>query len=140
MLTTHDMEEADQLCDRIAVMDHGKILVDDSPEKLKRTLPGSSALELQTFTANGDHAAVNQRISSALSLLPGTVKVDTAAAGTSPDELGFYTHKLFGDDVHSLIGSAAQVIAEAGAEVRNVSVKKPSLEEVFLSLTGRHLR
>jgi ABC-2 type transport system ATP-binding protein len=140
LLTTHDMEEADQLCDRIAVMDHGKILVNDSPEKLKRTLPGSSALELQTFTAASEHALINQRISTALSLLPGTLKVDTAAAGTGPDELGVYTHKLFGDNVHTLIGSAAQTIAEAGAEVRNVSVKKPSLEEVFLSLTGRHLR
>lgn len=95
---------------------------------------------MQTFTANSGHAEINQRISIVLRSLPGTMKVDTAAAGTGPEELGFYTHKLFGDDVHSLIGSAAQAIAEAGAEVRNVSVKKPSLEEVFLSLTGRHLR
>ncbi len=140
LLTTHDMEEADQLCDRIAVMDHGKILVNDTPEALKRTLPGSSALELLTFTAGNDHAASNQRLSSALSSLPGIAKVDTAPTGTAPEELGQYTHKLFGENVQSLIGSAAQAIAEAGAEVRSVSVKKPSLEEVFLSLTGRHLR
>jgi len=140
LLTTHDMEEADQLCDRIAIMDHGQILVNDSPEELKRTLPGSSALELQTFTSGSEHAEINGRISKVLGSLPGTVKVDTTPAGTSPEELGCYTHKLFGDQVPSLIGSAAQAIAEAGAEVRNVSVKKPSLEEVFLSLTGRHLR
>ncbi len=140
LLTTHDMEEADQLCGRIAIMDHGRILVNDSPEELKRTLPGSSALELLTFTDHGKHDEINQRISVALSSLPGTAKVDTAPAGTSVEELGFYTHKLFGDNVHSLIGSAAQAIYEAGAEVRNVSVKKPSLEEVFLALTGRHLR
>ncbi len=140
LLTTHDMEEADQLCDRIAVMDHGKILVNDSPDELKRTLPGNSALELLTFTTSNEHAQISQRISTSLSSLPGTVKVDTTSSGTTPEELGFYTHKLFGDNVHSLIGSAAQAIAEAGAEVRNVSVKKPSLEEVFLALTGRHLR
>lgn len=140
LLTTHDMEEADQLCERIAVMDHGKILVNDSPEALKRTLPGSSALELLTFSNRGDHAEINQRISATLSALPGVARVDMTATGSSPEELGFYTHKLFGDDAQSLIGSAAQAIASAGAEVRNVSVKKPSLEEVFLSLTGRHLR
>ena len=140
LMTTHDMEEADQLCDRIAIMDHGKILVNDSPEELKRTLPGSSALELQTFTAGGEHARINQEISAVLKNLPGTLKVDTSADGASAEETGHYTHKLFGDNVHVLIGRAAQAITEAGAEVRNVSVKKPSLEEVFLSLTGRHLR
>ena len=140
LLTTHDMEEADQLCDRVAIMDHGKILVNDSPEELKRTLPGSSALELQTFTNSGDYTRVNQRISTLLGSLPGTLKVDTLPDETNPEEPGLCTHRLFGDNVHALIGSAAQAIAEAGAEVRNVSVKKPSLEEVFLSLTGRHLR
>ncbi len=140
LLTTHDMEEADQLCDRVAIMDHGKILVNDSPEELKRTLPGSSALELQTFTSSSEPVQINQRISTVLAALPGTVKVDTTPAETNPQEQGYYTHTLFGDNVHSLIGRAAQAIAEAGAEVRNVSVKKPSLEEVFLSLTGRHLR
>ena len=139
LMTTHDMEEADHLCDRIAVMDHGKILVNDSPEALKRTLPGSSALELQTFTASGDHAGMNERIAAMLRSLPGTARVDTTADADS-EEPGHYTHRLFGDNVHLLIGSAAQAIAECGAEVRNVSVKKPSLEEVFLSLTGRHLR
>jgi ABC-2 type transport system ATP-binding protein len=144
LLTTHDMEEADQLCDRVAVMDHGKILVNDAPEELKRRLPGSSALELQTYTNSSDHAGINRRIGALLSALPGIVKVDTSPGESSPeagdDEQGHYTHKLFGDNVQTLIGSAAQAIAEAGAEVRNVSVKKPSLEEVFLSLTGRHLR
>jgi ABC-2 type transport system ATP-binding protein len=140
LLTTHDMEEADQLCDRIAVMDHGKILVNDSPEKLKRALPGSSALELQTFTGSDEHAQISERIATRLESLPGALKVDTTPDGTGPEERGHYTHKLFGENVQSLIGSAAQAIAEAGAEVRNVSVKKASLEEVFLSLTGRHLR
>jgi ABC-2 type transport system ATP-binding protein len=140
LLTTHDMEEADQLCGRIAIMDHGKILVNDSPEELKRTLPGSSALELLTFANGNEHHATKERIVSALSALPGTLKVDTEAAGTGPEEVGLYTHKIFGNNVQSLIGTAAQIIAEAGAEVRNVSVKKASLEEVFLSLTGRHFR
>ncbi len=140
LLTTHDMEEADQLCGRIAVMDHGKILVNDSPEELKRTLPGSSALEVQTFTTSSEHAEINRRISLSLGGLPGTVRVDVASGDPGSQEPGSYTHKLFGENVHALIGRAAQVITEGGAEVRNVSVKKPSLEEVFLSLTGRHLR
>jgi ABC-2 type transport system ATP-binding protein len=140
LMTTHDMEEADHLCDRIAVMDHGKILVNDSPEALKRTLPGSSALELQTFTASADHAEINERIAAMLRSLPGAVRVDTKAVVPESSEPGHYTHRLFGDNVHLLIGMVSQATSESGAEVRNLSVKKPSLEEVFLSLTGRHLR
>lgn len=140
LLTTHDMEEADQLCGRIAIMDHGRILVDDSPEELKRTLPGSSALELQTYTAAGEHLYINRQINAALQFLPGVAKVDTAPVEIESQEPGHYLHKVFGEDLQRLIGRAAQAVSEAGAEVRNVSVKKPSLEEVFLSLTGRHLR
>ena len=140
LLTTHDMEEADQLCERIAVMDHGKVLVNDSPEMLKRRLPGSSALELQAYTASQEHPQVSQRIAAALQTLPGAARVDTSPAAADSQESGHYTYKLFGHDVHLLIGRAAQAVVEGGAEVRNVSVKKPSLEEVFLSLTGRHLR
>ena len=83
---------------------------------------------------------INQRISTVLSSLPGAAKADMTSSGAEPHQGGHYTHKLFGDDVHSLIGRAAQAVIEAGAEVRHLSVKKPSLEEVFLSLTGRHLR
>jgi ABC-2 type transport system ATP-binding protein len=93
LMTTHDMDEADQLCDRIAVMDYGKILVNDSPEALKRTLPGSSALELHTFTSGADHAEISQRISAMLATLPGTVKVDTTANAGDGQEAGHYTHK-----------------------------------------------
>src|SRR5258708_19678717 len=46
LLTTHDMEEADQLCERIAIMDYGKILVLDTPEELKKLIPGGTSLEL----------------------------------------------------------------------------------------------
>ena len=140
LLTTHDMEEADQLCDRIAVMDHGKILVNNSPEQLKRALPGSSSLELQTYTSASGHLNTSRQIAIALQSLPGIVKVDTAPDEAKAEEPGHCTHKVFGEEVQALIGKAAQVITESGAEVRSVSVKKASLEEVFLSLTGRHLR
>ena len=50
LLTTHDMDEADKLCQRIAVMDHGKILVDDTPAELKKLIPGGTVLEVRAWT------------------------------------------------------------------------------------------
>jgi hypothetical protein len=63
-----------------------------------------------------------------------------APAGPPPAEPGILTYRVYSDSANSLIGAAAQVVVASGAEVRDVSVKHPSLEEVFIFLTGRHLR
>lgn len=133
LLTTHDMDEADKLCHRIAVMDHGKILVNDTSPGLKRLIPGGTVLEVRTFVPSD----AKDRVQAALGALPGVNKVDTA---TDEAELGQITFRLYADAANALIGAAAQAIFSAGAEVRDLSVKQPSLEEVFIFLTGRHLR
>jgi ABC-2 type transport system ATP-binding protein len=140
LLTTHDMEEADKLCRRIAVMDHGKILVNDTPEELKKMIPGGTALELQAFTADESDGPARERIGTALRAMPGTAKVDELMDGTEAAEPGQLTYRIYADSANGLIGPAAQAVLAAGAEVRNLSVKQPSLEEVFIFLTGRHLR
>jgi ABC-2 type transport system ATP-binding protein len=139
LLTTHDMDEADKLCNRIAIMDHGKILVNDTADKLKKLIPGGTVLEVHAFSAND----ARDRVQAGLSAIPGVTKVDLAGengASGQPPEPGSMTFRVYADSANTLIGAAAQAIFSAGAEVRDLSVKQPTLEEVFIFLTGRHLR
>jgi ABC-2 type transport system ATP-binding protein len=131
LLTTHDMDEADKLCQRIAVMDHGKILVNDTPAELKKMIPGGTALEVRAWVPAGDGVGVT----TALDGMPGVTKVDTLE-----NIDGALTYRVYGENAKALVGPAAQAVVEAGAEVRDLSVKQPSLEEVFIFLTGRQLR
>jgi ABC-2 type transport system ATP-binding protein len=131
LLTTHDMDEADKLCGRIAVMDHGKILVDNSPEELKKLIPGGTALEVRASAP--EHLC--PAITAALNAIPGATKVDQIDG--QPDS---QTWRVYAEAANTLIGPAAQAVLNSGAEVRDLSVKQPSLEEVFIFLTGRHLR
>jgi ABC-2 type transport system ATP-binding protein len=131
LLTTHDMEEADQLCDRIAIMDHGKILVNDAPSQLKTMIPGGTALEVRAHAEGPESTAVRKRVAAALGAIPTVSKVD---------ETDDFVYRVYADSANTLIGPAAQAVLGAGAEVRDLSVKRPSLEEVFIFLTGRHLR
>ncbi len=143
LLTTHDMDEADKLCNRIAIMDHGKILVNDTSAGLKKLIPGGTVLEVRAF-AMADADDVKARVQAALSAIPGVTKVDTSNdqpdAAAAPSDPGSMTFRVYADHANTLIGAAAQAIFSAGAEVRDLSVKQPTLEEVFIFLTGRHLR
>ncbi len=83
LLTTHDMDEADQLCERIAIMDHGKILVNDVPSELKKIIPGGSSLEVRVRVpervlvgADGAADALKSDVRTALQALPDVTKVD----------------------------------------------------------------
>jgi ABC-2 type transport system ATP-binding protein len=133
LLTTHDMDEADKLCHRIAVMDHGKILVNNTSPGLKTLIPGGTVLEVRAFVPQD----AKDRVETALTALPGVNKVDNTSDEAAPGQITF---RLYADAANTLIGAAAQAIFSAGAEVRDLSVKQPSLEEVFIFLTGRHLR
>ncbi len=134
------MEEADKLCQRIAVMDHGKILVNETPDALKKMIPGGTALEVQAHAAGAEDGSARERITQALGAIPST-KVEMLDDGNDQAaEPGHFTYRIYADSVNGLIGPAAQAVLSTGAEVRNLSVKQPSLEEVFIFLTGRHLR
>ncbi|MGA8027221.1 MAG: ABC transporter ATP-binding protein [Bryobacteraceae bacterium] len=140
LLTTHDMEEADKLCKRIAIMDHGKILVHDSSAELKKLIPGGTALEVRAYAAGSDGRGIRDRVTAAFEALPGVAKVEALVNDAAEEEPGSMTYRIYADAVNTLIGPAAQAVVSAGAEVRDLSVKQPSLEEVFIFLTGRHLR
>ena len=148
LLTTHDMEEADQLCERIAIMDHGKILVLDTAPELKKLIPGGTHLELRvripelvSVGATSKEVSSKTNLLDALRALPGAVKVEEipAQAGEE-DQQGITLFRLYAEDAGALVVSATQAVSEAGLELRDLHLARPSLEDVFIYLTGRNLR
>ena len=124
LLTTHYMEEADQLCGRVAIMDHGKVLALDTPAKLKQ---GVGADTIVTIKASGDSGAL------AAALTENVVGVTNSRA----IEGGVELHVQAGERLVPRIVTAAE---GAGFPVVDLSVAEPSLETVFINLTGKELR
>jgi ABC-2 type transport system ATP-binding protein len=123
LLTTHYMEEADQLCERVAIMDHGRILALDSPEGLKRTVGADTVVTVQT---EGDPDA-----------LAGTLRTLDGATDAQVADGAVRLYVTGSDGVLPRVIGAAD---RAGHTVRDVHVTEPSLETVFITLTGKDLR
>jgi ABC-2 type transport system ATP-binding protein len=121
-MTTHYLDEADQLCDRIAVIDHGKIIALGTPKELKDSV-GGDTLELSLAPGAADPSAM-------LSAMPGV-----KAVSRSGD-----TYRVKCSNGESLVPKAVLAASQAGIDVRGVTVIKPTLDEVFLQLTGRSYR
>ncbi|HUY20790.1 MAG TPA: ATP-binding cassette domain-containing protein [Acidimicrobiales bacterium] len=123
LLTTHYMEEADQLCARVAIMDHGKILALDTPAQLKRTVGADTIV---TVKATGDY----DTLSAVLRDLDGVTR-------TRQIDNGVEVHVTVSDRI---VPRVVNVVEDAGLEVVDLSVAEPSLETVFINLTGKDLR
>src|SRR5262245_21786629 len=123
VLTTHYMEEADRLCERLAIMDHGRLLAVGTPSALKRAVGGDLIVRVK--------------------------------AGSEPDRLATHLRDLDGVTGSTVVGEVAQLAAvqsdgllprvidaaEAGGfQVQDVSIDEPTLETVFINLTGKELR
>jgi ABC-2 type transport system ATP-binding protein len=128
LLTTHYMEEADQLCDRIAIVDHGQIVALDTPEGLKRGLKATEVVRLELGAKESSDTALVGRLAAA-----GQVAQQQRDNGT----LHLTVHCGSARDLVPLVIDAARA---EDAEVRNIQVLPISLEDVFISLTGRALR
>jgi ABC-2 type transport system ATP-binding protein len=124
LLTTHNMDEADALCQRLAIIDHGHVIALDTPERLKASIPGGFLLRLRFGNQTAD---LLQRLQS----LAGVREV-RAADNTGTD--------IYADRGGSLIPEIASMAAAAGAELSDVHISEPSLENLFLHHTGRSLR
>jgi ABC-2 type transport system ATP-binding protein len=134
LLTTHDMDEADRLCGRIAIMDHGRILVNDTSAELKKLIPGGNSIELRV-RIEGDGML------DGLRAIPGAEKVDRVEAANAPEDgPGISSYRVYSETAKSLVGAATQAVLAAGGEVRDLHVRQASLEDVFIYLTGRQLR
>jgi ABC-2 type transport system ATP-binding protein len=123
VLTTHYMEEADRLCERVAIMDHGRILALDTPEGLKRTVGGDTIVRIQP-------AAEPDRLAAHLH------DMDDVTGTTVLGEIVQLTVR--GTD--GFLPRVIQVAEAGGFAVRDVSVDEPTLETVFINLTGKDLR
>ncbi len=128
LLTTHYMEEADQLCDRIAIVDHGRIVALDTPEGLKRGLAATEVVRLEVAAEPSADDRLLERVAAA-----GTLTHRERQNGT----LHLTVHCASARELVPVVIDAAR---EASAEVRNIAVTPVSLEDVFIALTGRALR
>jgi ABC-2 type transport system ATP-binding protein len=121
LLTTHNMAEADELCDRVAIIDHGHILVCDTPERLKQSTRTETEIHLDLPEVAPDLLAALRALNGVDSVVAVPEGIQILASGRD----GLLQHV---------------VEAARGHALRNVSVKEPTLETVFIELTGRALR
>jgi ABC-2 type transport system ATP-binding protein len=122
-LTTHYMDEADKLCDRIAIVDHGQLVALDSPMTLKASLPGKNVLEV-SFSAN----------------LPGWIdrlrSLSDVESVTEHDTV----FRISSHNGPATTMALMQAAADASISVQSLSVQSTTLDDVFVHYTGRQLR
>ncbi|HSO95963.1 MAG TPA: ATP-binding cassette domain-containing protein [Acidimicrobiia bacterium] len=121
-LTTQYLEEADTLADRVAIIDRGEIIAEGRPDDLKREM-GSDVIVAEV----GSDAA---RACSQIERVPGVTRVERHG-----DELTILT-----PDASALLSPVAVALAECGVPVRNLTMRRPTLDDVYLRITGDHLR
>ena len=173
-LTTHDMEEAEKLCHRIAIMDHGKILALDTPANLSKLVPAGTRVELRVHRSAAldeeKKAAILgevRRLDSVTDAEWATARAQSAgsAAGPPPWVLAMMAGgqgkpaampagagppmppadedlmlRLYAERGGDVAVKAAQIIVSAGLELADLHLAQPSLEDVFIHLTGKGLR
>jgi ABC-2 type transport system ATP-binding protein len=123
LITTHYMEEAERLCDRVAVMDYGKIIALGTPQQLIASLGAEQVVEFAL--ADGVHLEA-----PALETLPGVAHIRTDEGKT----------RLTVARVHETVPALLRLLGERGAALSELTTHHATLEDVFLTLTGRHLR
>lgn len=123
-LTTHYMDEAESLCDRIAIVDGGKIIALGTPSELKAMIKGSDRIELEV---NGNAERVSQRLRNQ----PGIHEVSQDASGALIVSC---------DEGARLVPRIVDEIEAAGASIASIRLDRISLEDVFIRFTGRRLR
>ena len=123
VLTTHYMEEADELCERVAIIDHGKILVEDTPAALKSSVGAQRMYELDLRSQQG----VPQLVET-LERTPGIASVETTSKGV----------RVLAEGTEGLLSEVVHAANPYG--LRDLTITETSLETVFIRLTGRELR
>jgi ABC-2 type transport system ATP-binding protein len=125
LLTTHYMEEAERLCDRVAIVDHGRVIALGTPRELVASLGAGHVVDV---AAGGE--ATLAGLEPALAGLPGVHAV----------RLGSGRASLTVGEVHRAVPALLALLAERGAELSDLATHHATLEDVFVALTGRHLR
>src|SRR6185437_7429974 len=124
LITTHYMDEADRLCDRIAIVDHGKLVALDTPPALKASVPGSNVIEAQFLNASADW---EERLHN----LTNVTSVQHEGAGM---------YRILTGDGSRTTTELVEMAVKAGVSVKSLSVQNTTLDDVFVHYTGRQLR
>ena len=124
VLTTHYMEEAEELCDRVAIMDRGRLLICDSPMALVHSLNMDATILASVDTDPGEH------LDADLDLLPGVTGKER-----NGKELLLWT-----EDAQATVIALLRLATERGMQLKNLTVRNANLEDVFISYTGRGSR
>jgi ABC-2 type transport system ATP-binding protein len=122
LLTTHYMDEAERLCDRVAVIDHGKVIALDSPRALIASLGGQEVIEFTLEQGSLETSVVSR--------LPGMHGIRHVAGGFA----------LAVDPLHVALPALVDYLRGAGARLGRLATRHATLEDVFVALTGRGLR
>ena len=122
LLTTHYMDEAERLCDRLAIIDHGQIIAAGTPSELIARLSGHHVVEFALSDAVNDDGVWSR--------LPGVQAVR--------NEDGHFSLQV--EEPHETIPALLSVVQQKGARLVHLTTRQASLEDVFVQLTGRHLR
>jgi ABC-2 type transport system ATP-binding protein len=129
LLTTHYMEEADQLSDRIGIIDQGKIIALDTPSALKQLIHQKEVIRLEV---TGWHTEMEDRLKK----LPTVDKVITRYLGND----SLYEVSLHAANSRAVLPGIVEHISQNGTRLVNMNVVQPTLEDVFIDLTGKALR
>ena len=125
LLTTHYMDEAERLCDRLAIIDHGQIIAEGTPLELIERLTGHHVVE---FAVSGNGAAAAE---NAWRTLPGVQSLRHGEDGVMALQV---------NEPHETIPSLLAAVQQRGMKLDHLTTRQASLEDVFVKLTGRHLR
>ena len=124
LITTHYMDEADRLCDRIAIVDHGKLVALDSPMALKASVPGSNVIEVQ-------FAHVPEHFENNLNVLPAVTSVHPEGAGM---------YRILSGNGSQTTTALVEMALTVEVPIKSLSVQNTTLDDVFVHYTGRQLR
>jgi ABC-2 type transport system ATP-binding protein len=127
ILTTHYMDEAERLCDRVAIMDHGRIIALDSPEQLIASLGGEHIVEFAITGGDGGRGLIDAAV---LTGIPGVMSHRVDA--------GF--HQLSVRELHTTVPLIFAALTAEGLHLSDFRTHSATLEDVFVGLTGRNLR
>jgi ABC-2 type transport system ATP-binding protein len=124
LITTHYMDEADRLCDRVAIVDHGKLVALDSPLALKASVPGTNVIEAQFLNAPADWEDELKKLEDV----------------TSVQSEGANMYRTLSSNGSKTTTELVELAVRCKVEVKSLSVQNTTLDDVFVHYTGRQLR
>jgi ABC-2 type transport system ATP-binding protein len=124
LITTHYMDEADRLCDRLAIVDHGKLVALDSPMALKASVPGTNVIEAQFLNAPADWHQ----------------ELDKLEDVTSVQPVGADMYRILSSNGSKTTTELVELAVRSNVQLKSLSVQNTTLDDVFVHYTGRQLR